>query len=511
MFIPHSTTRPAQEAKPAEEPRSLLLFICVFVAALGLTPLLVLAGAAIGFSVLTGILIALMLAAVVMRWPRAGLFIVLACALTIEQNGLNPPMFTDTLPVFYWPHALEGLFERPIGFLILLIFFSLICQRFVNRQRLLVGGGMLFPLLLFLGMVAMGIVHGLTNGGTLKLIVVEVRPFWYMFVSYLLAYNLMTETRHIRTLFWFVIFAAGLKGVQGVYIFFSVFHGTSAGHREIMAHEESFFFVALLLLLALFMMCYKYRPQFYACLVVLVPVVIALVANQRRTDYVALLVGLIVSWLLTFQVRPQARKSLAFGGLLCLLLGGAYVLAFSHSAGSFAAPARSVISVFQPSANSDDASSNAYRVIENYDLKFTERQSPLIGIGFGKPFQQPIVLPNIVTLDPLYNVVPHNTIYWIWMRLGPPGYFALWFLVGSIIVKGCLIARVLKDRYLQMIAIYIVAITFMQVVVAYADYQLFFYRNVIYLGLLVGVLMRLPTMDTRKEEESARENLNRLT
>jgi len=84
------------------------------------------------------------------------------------------------------------------------------------------------------------------------------------------------------------------------------------------------------------------------------------------------------------------------------------------------------------------------------------------------------------------------------MRLGPLGYLALWFLIGSIIVRGCAIARQLQDQYLQLVAIFVVAITFMEVIVAFADYQLFFYRNVIYLGLLAGILMKLPELDHQK-------------
>ena len=123
-----------------------------------------------------------------------------------------------------------------------------------------------------------------------------------------------------------------------------------------------------------------------------------------------------------------------------------------------------------------------------------------MGLGFGKPFLQPVPLPNIVTTDPYYNYIPHNTIYWIWMRLGPIGYLALWYLFGAIIIRGCLIARQLRDSYLQSVAIYIVAMVFMEVVVAFADYQLFFYRNVIYLGLLAGILIKLPTLDEKKEQ-----------
>jgi len=54
---------------------------------------------------------------------------------------------------------------------------------------------------------------------------------------------------------------------------------------------------------------------------------------------------------------------------------------------------------------------------------------------------------------------------------------------------------------LQLIAIYIVAMVVMEIIVAYADYQLSFYRNVIYVGMLVGTLMRLPSIEAEVEKK----------
>jgi hypothetical protein len=151
--------------------------------------------------------------------------------------------------------------------------------------------------------------------------------------------------------------------------------------------------------------------------------------------------------------------------------------------------------VFYPDAA--EAASNAYRTIENYDLQYTIKLNPM-GLGFGKPFLQPVLLPNLLSIDPVYLYIPHNTIYWVWMRLGPIGYLALWYLFGSMISRGCIYVRKLQDKYLQLAAIYIVAMVVMEIMVAYADYQLSFYRNVIYVGMLVGVLMKLPALDTQK-------------
>jgi O-antigen ligase len=485
----------------ANKRNDLLLFMVIVIVIFSLTPVLILTGAAVGYSVLLGCLAALTVAVLVVRWPTFGFFVTVVCAVLIEQNPLNTAhILTDALYVYYWPTSLAGLIERPIGFLLILIIFAFVCRQFVKRQGFLQGGALLGPFVFFLLCVAWGVVHGVTTGGDFKTIVLEVRPFLYLFESYLLAYNLVTHKNHIKAFLWVMIVAAGVKGIQGCYIYYIVLHRSLLGQNEIMAHEDSFFFAALILLVILFSIHYNYRPQVFAALIALPGVVITLIANERRADYVALLVGFIVAWTLIYCVKKHARKALLTGMITFLVFGAAYVALFAHSSGGVASPARAVISIINPnSADVRDASSNLYRTIEDFDLKYTAKQDAVLGYGFGKEFLQPKTLPNILYEDPIYLLVPHNTIYWIWMRLGTVGYFAFWFLLGSIIVRGCQIVRRLQDRYLQLVAIYIVAVTFMEVVVAYADYQLFFYRNVIYLGLLVGILLKLPKLDLKPE------------
>jgi|SRR5450755_448635 O-Antigen ligase len=474
---------------------SIVLFITLF----SFTPLFILLGTKTGFSILLASALILALTLAIVRWPIVGLYAVAGSAFLIEQEALSPSIFTDQLYVFYWPPQLEGFFERPIGLLILLTFFIWLLHHLLRRERLLRGGALWYPFLFYMLCVVGGIIYGLATGGNLKIIVVEFRPFWYMFTSYLLAYNFVTRKSQIRGFFWLAIISAGVKALQGLYVYLIVYHGSLVGHETIMSHEESFFFAALLLLVIIFSLHYRYRPQLIAALCITPIVLIAMVANQRRTDYVALLVGICIAWILTFQVKHEARPRLIVLLLICAVLGTSYILAFQNSQGTLGEPARAIISVFKPSTTDvRDATSNLYRIFENNDLKYTVKQYPF-GLGFGKPFLEPqpltSIFPGIITYDPYYNYVPHNTIYWIWVDLGPVGYFALWFLFGSITILGCIITRKLRDPYLQVVSIYIVAVTIMEVIVAYADYQLFFYRNVIYLGLLCGILIKLPLLD----------------
>ena len=475
----------------------LFLLLTLFFFALCLVPLLVIGEIFIGSGLILALFGVLIIVPLVVLWPTVGFFLALGCTLLIEQNGLLLLGNLSNFYVFGWPPALQGLPDRPIGFFMLFILLVFIIRGLLKREKPLQGGALLLPFMLFLVCVIGGIVHGVATGGNLKITVNEVRSFWYLFVGYLLAYNLIRSKKHMYYFFWFVIICAGIKALEGVYIYVFVIHRDLVDNHQIMSHEESYFWVSILLLIELFSLHHKYRPQFYTALALVPFLLISLIANNRRADFVALLVGMLVAWVLIFVINQKARKLLVVFLVSTLVIGGPYVAAFYNGQGTLSEPARAIVSVFRP--DSTQAASNQYRDTENYDLTYTVKLNPM-GLGFGKPFLQPILLPDISGLDEYYNYIPHNTIYWVWMRLGPIGYLALWYLFGAIIVRGCIYARQLKDNYLQLIAVFIVSMVIMEIIVAFADYQLFFYRNVIYVGMLAGVLMKLPTLDDEKEK-----------
>jgi O-antigen ligase len=484
----------------------LFLFLSLFIGTLCFVFLLVAGGISIGYGILLATFAILIIVALTVRWPMFGFFVILGGTLLIEQDPLpvHVSLFDKiaNLYVFHWPTALQGLPDRPIGFFMFFVLLVFIVHHLLKRQKVLQGGKLLLPYIFLLLCVVWGIAHGSSTGGNTQIIVEEVRSFWYLFLGYLFAYNLIRSKRHLRSFFWFVIICAAIKALQGVYIYVFVIHRNLTAYRSIMSHEESYFWISIVLLVVLFSLYYKYRPQFYTALALLPLIFIALLANNRRADYFALLVGLLTGWVLIFVIKSGARKGLIVALISTSLIGGAYVAAFSNGQGAINQPAYAILSIFHPDPH--DAASNLYRDYENYDLTYTAKLNPL-GLGFGKPFLQPKLLPDLSSIDPVYNLIPHNTILWVWMRLGAIGYLALWYLFGAIIVRGCLYARQLKDKYLQLIAIYIVCMFIMEIMVAYADYQLSFYRNVIYVGMLAGILMKLPTLDKEQEDETSQQ------
>lgn len=454
---------------------------------------------------LLGALAALVTVALIVKRPVLGLYVVAACVVLIEARPLKIPVVTDQLYVYYWPPELAGRGERPIGLLLLVILAIVIYHRRRRRERPLQGGPLLLPFSCFLACVAWGVIRGLATGGTFKVIVLEVRPFWYLFIAYLLAYNLVSNKRHARSVLWVIILGAGVKSLQGLYVYLVVLHGHLEGHHAIMAHEESFFLDAVILLFVLFFLHHRDHPQYYSTLQLLPLMAIVLIANQRRVAYAALLAGSAVAWTLSFVVAPGGRARLGIIMRLAVPLIVGYVLAFHGSDEFVGRPARAIVSTIYPDpADRVAIQSNLYRAIENHDLISTAMQHPILGWGFGRPFLQPVPLPDISDRDRHYLYIPHNTVYWVWMRLGAVGLLALVYLFGAIAVRGWLIAQRLRDQYLQGIGIFVVAVSIMELVFAYADLQLYSHRNVLYIGLLAGVLMRLPTCDEDETRETAR-------
>jgi hypothetical protein len=496
-------------------------------AAVLLTPPLVLAVDRVGLGVVFSGLVVIMLLATIALQPIVALYVVAFSAILIEEDQPPYDIWTNHLPIFSWParSALEGFVERPIGLLLIYAFVVLLARRLAQRQPALRVGALFWPLLCFLMCAVGGALHGLATGGSLKLVVVAFRPLWYLFLAYLLAVNLITERKQVRAFLWIVILGAGVKALQGIYVIIVDTHGLPAGHVAILSHEDSFFFISVLVLLILFGLYFRYRPQWRVALLLVPAYLISLVANDRRADYVAFLLGAGVVVLLILYIQPHVRTRLIVAGMVVSVLGVAYVVAFAQSSGTFAAPARSIVSVF--SSNTGNAqldSSDLYRTEENYDLLYTVQKNPLLGLGFGKPYAQPMplsaLLPEVADPTNVINFVPHNNIYWIFMALGPVGYFAMWYLFGAIAIKGCVLARQLRDPYLRLFAMFAVAVVFMEVTVAFADYQLFFYRNVFFVGLVVGILVVLPALDVsdgpadgvfragRAMDSSARQTLN---
>jgi hypothetical protein len=199
------------------------------------------------------------------------------------------------------------------------------------------------------------------------------------------------------------------------------------------------------------------------------------------------------------------RTLYPFLGVLVL-----YGIIFWNSESKWGMPVRLVksgISTEQETAG-ERYHSNLYREFEKYDLAVTIRKTPITGIGFGKKYEQPIPLANIAF--PLREYIPHNEILWLMTKMGGAGFFVFCLFLCAFVLNASSVFARLPDPYLKAVCALIIAAIVNQVVVSYYDLQLTYYRNMVYLGTLMGLLptlrqyadgtLRVDTEDLSDEE-----------
>lgn len=431
------------------------------------------------------------------KQPGRGVYVIYGAAVILPEYYRSdlPDYIGRYLPYFpdlkQWTPISIAFSINEIFIVVVLLIWVL--KGIANRTLRFDRGSMMLPLGLYMLMVLFGEFHGLTSGGDYRISLWEVRGQAYMFVAYVLTCNLIRTRRQVWAILWVLVVGAGLRGVEGMFRYLAE-RGSSA--QELYPHEQSFFFNAFLTL-TLVLFLYKSPKRMRPIALMLLPfVTMANLANGRRAAMSALFAAIFALFLITWVIRPARRRVILLILLALAIVFPPYYLAFQHSTSSYALPARAVSTIFHPSAR--DAASDQYRNNEDADIKFTMKTSPVVGYGFGKPMLLPYPLPNISQIYNFWNVMPHNSILWIWMRLGTIGYILLWLLFGTAIVQSTKLARRVRDPLFQGLAVLIALLIIEQVIYAYLDLQWSNWRNLISTGVLFALISRVALLGERE-------------
>lgn len=345
---------------------------------------------------------------------------------------------------------------------------------------------------LYVGTLLLGAMHGLLSGGTFNLVLWEIRPQIQAFVLFLLTASLVGNRRQIQVLAIVMLLSEIVKGAVGAFRYYFTLHGNLGSAEEVLAHEDSYFLGLYLLAAAIAVMWLPRRRLLIPLLLGAPLVTMGLLANSRRAGLFALGVALAVMLVLGIRFEPRLRTRLLVTAIIAGVVLVVVVASGWNSSGSGMASqiARSVRSIFDPSLR--DNSSDIYRLAENANLAFNFRSSPIIGIGFGFPFAVVYPMADISQIYALWNVIPHNNVLWIGMRMGTLGFVTFFCLLGMAMVQGCQILRTRRDPLLRAVVVFCLAALAAELVVAYTDLQLENNRNMIMMGVVLGLLARIP-------------------
>jgi hypothetical protein len=231
-----------------------------------------------------------------------------------------------------------------------------------------------------------------------------------------------------------------VRSLQGTILVFTSVLGKSTHPDYLLSHEDSLFLsVFLAFVAALWLFERRGRMRRVATLIAPFAFLVE-IANNRRAGWLMLGASLLVL-LLFAAVRLPQRRRLVLTIVTVMVVGFAVYMPifWNHDQGLFGEPARAVRSEIAPDAR--DLASDLYRQGENIDLGFDIKSTPILGSGYGIAIPHVIPIVNLSPIDPSINFVPHDTILYIWYRLGSFGALAFWSLIGFAIVATCRLLR----------------------------------------------------------------------
>ncbi len=438
------------------------------------------------------------------RYPRYVLYLTLA-AVCLVEGAMSPAAdeITGRIP-FWWNintifqiYAHANLKAAPFSlfevFIVSAGACSLIRSVFSGTARVR-GGALLLPIAGYLAFVTIGWVNGLATGGDFKISLTEVRAQFYFGIAYLMAVNLVTERRHIDRLLWISVVCIGIKGLLYTFRRYVTLAGLPLPDQGVGSHEEAFFFNNfVLLLLTLALVAAREYKRLQTWMWVLLPLVIlGNLATNRRAGTAGFIIGVVVLFLAAYAGLPRRRKMVAIVGLSMAFAFSIYYPMFKNKDGSIAQPARAIRSQFSPDER--DASSNLYRDAENADLMATIKLAPVQGYGYGKPMLHVVPIADISEIYEWWDILPHNQILWVWMRVGTIGFWVFWMLIAAIVLRASALVRSAPprvadsgDTQTKIVGLLTLMVVSQLLIFGLLDLQISNSRDMLFTGIWAGV------------------------
>lgn len=452
------------------------------------------------------VLVVFALVGLMVQFPRAILPVTLACACLFELYKLDfADSITDRVP-FFWDintviqfyghqdsHSFPfSLFEL----LFVLAIASWLIRGIYDRNLKFTWGSLALPIVGYIVCVTGGVLYGLATGGDYHMALFEARSQFYLFFAYLLAVNgAQTAGRQLRAMLWISAICIGFKALLLTLRFFVTLGGHTVPEVGVGAHEESFFFDAFIVILGVLWFG-GIDPKLQRLMFCLLPLVlIADLANERRSATAALIIAIPIALGLSYLAFANRRRLIVGIVIAIAAISIVYFPAYWNKDGVLAQPARALKSQFSPDAR--DQSSDTYREAEDANLMYTMKTSPIIGYGYGKPIILYTQMVDLTAIDPFIMYITHDQILWIWMRVGSVGFFLFWIMISAALIQAAQMARfglggIVKDPKLdrQAAAAAIITACFIVMLLLFGlfDVQLSNARDMLFVGFWMGQL-----------------------
>ena len=398
-----------------------------------------------GLGVVVGFVCTLLAIFAMFRVPiRTTMMTLMFGALALPNPGEGLP--TDELPPFAMTGAallnhLNSVGDRSIGILSVIpvalieIFFAVLfvirLLRKASRSR--IEGDVLptpKPLIqlahLSLAATAFTWLSGLVRGGDFGMSLWQVAAVIYLPIVFLLFQTSFRGPKDLWPLTKVVLAAATYKACLAVYVMQTTVlpmnpETGSTKPPYATAHADSILFATAIVLLA-GMVLERTHRKIRTLALVLFPIILAGIhANNRRLAWVQIGAALFLVFIVSREskLKRTIRRIVAVATPVAII----YTIAgWGSQYGALFKPVRMLRSVVD--AKSDGSS--MWREYENVNIIATFRDNPIFGTGYGHPFKEVIVLPEVNYS--LEKYIPHNSLLGLWGYCGLVGFLGLTLL-----------------------------------------------------------------------------------
>jgi hypothetical protein len=508
--VPHTLKRPELTAEwhAGNERRRRIALVVVALVATAVFGL-----AVVWFQILSliGLLTWLAILAIAVR-PFVGLCVAFGLCLLFEGGGADQMMLPGT-----YIHGglgstigLNGAIVSPLELLLVLTFTVWASQCLMRRQFNFRGGSLGWSMAAFTGALVFGLIRGIVGGGDVNIALWESRFLFYMIMCYMIAANTIKSRSQVKLLLWIMLIMTTLWSIEGAYRRIALIDTGLLGVTPEFAYShEDVIFLGTHLLLVIAQWVFKAPVWQRIFGLASVPIVgFTMLATERRAGYIALIVAFLAFTLVFMMVH---RKAFFLFSVPMMIGIAIYLPIFWNNTGLIGQPARAIRSLSQPDAR--DASSNLYRDLELIDVRFTIKENPIFGVGFGRPFAFIVDLPDL-SWWPFWHYEPHHNILWMWMKVGTLGFIIFWTMLGTAVARSTHVVRKLQSSEARVWALMSLTAVMTTVVFCYVDLGLVSGRVTVFLGVALGVLSVLhllkdeptvlnPTVQTPKEVRHA--------
>jgi O-antigen ligase len=452
------------------------------------------------YSAIPPVLLAAVLVCPVLFWhyPRAALYIIFVATCLVEVYGTYyPDEITGKIYFFYnintvmsqYVRGFEALPLNVLELILIILFAFSFIKVCIEKNFSFEFTAISKAILVYISFVAFFFIYGILNGSDFKVALQETRAQFYFFVAYCMGAQFIKDRKQVNTLLWIMAIGIAIKGVLYTFRRYVTLGGMPLPDGGVGSHEEAFFFGCLSILPIVLLACNTHRKLMITIWCLMPIIVTGNMATNRRAGTAGMIIALVCLLLSAYRAFPARRKGIATLGIVLGLVWSVYYPLFRNSPSMFALPARAVKSQFQPDYR--DQMSNQYRDAENACLMATIRSAPL-GYGYGKPMLHAVPIADISKYYEWWDILPHNQILWVWMRIGTPGFIVFWIMIACILVRIAKILRSpLADNFDKMVTLYTLTILVQLLMFGLVDLQLSNYRDMLFAGFWIGITDRM--------------------